>query len=326
MPDAPAPWSGQCQILSLDGGGIRGLFSAAVLASFERDLNVNVVDHFDLITGTSTGGIIALALGMGVTPLEVVEFYVEHGPSIFPDGMFRGARRLFKNKYDQEPLKRALREVIGEKTLGESTKRLVIPAYNLGQDQVRLFKTPHHPRLVRDWKIPAWQVALATSAAPTYFPACSDIDRSRMIDGGVWANNPTVVAIAEAKSMLNVPLESIRVFSLGTCDDLCHPPDELDKGGLLKWKYDAVRVALRGQSQGATNTAIHLLGQERVHRLDPPVPKGLYELDKVTANKLIAQAAHDSLHFSPTFKDQFCNHLAREFKPYHMNGGKDAAT
>ena len=73
------------QILSLDGGGIKGLFSAAVLAKLEEDLNTNITDHFDLIVGTSTGGIIALGLGLGMKPQEIVQFYVESGPQIFRD-------------------------------------------------------------------------------------------------------------------------------------------------------------------------------------------------------------------------------------------------
>ncbi len=71
------------QILSLDGGGIKGLFSAAVLASIEEDLGIRITDHFDLVTGTSTGGIIALGLGIGLRPREIVEFYVREGPRIF---------------------------------------------------------------------------------------------------------------------------------------------------------------------------------------------------------------------------------------------------
>lgn len=76
---------GRFQILSLDGGGLRGMFSAAVLARLEDDLQLRITDHFDLIAGTSTGGIIAIGLGLGLTPREIVEFYAEHGPRIFRD-------------------------------------------------------------------------------------------------------------------------------------------------------------------------------------------------------------------------------------------------
>lgn len=185
------------QILSLDGGGIKGLFSAAVLAAIEEDLGVTVTGHFDLITGTSTGGIIALGLGLGMRPRQIVEFYVKHGPSIFrnPCGV-RNALHYVRSKFSPAPLESALREseAFGAKLLGDSTKRLVIPSYNLGEDDVYIFKTPHHERLRRDWKVPAWKVAMATAAAPTYFPAYCGVDGIRLVDGGVWANNPTLSA------------------------------------------------------------------------------------------------------------------------------------
>lgn len=315
---------GRFQVLSLDGGGIRGLFAAAVLARLEEDFNTHIVDHFDLITGTSTGGIIALALGLGLRPREVVEFYVRHGPSIFPPQWLGGARHLLRRKYSQEPLKDALRTVFGDKQLWNSSKRLVIPSYNLGQDQVRLFKTPHHPRLKRDWCIPAWKVALATTAAPTYFPACREIDEARLIDGGVWANNPTMVAIAEAKSMLDVPLDAIKVFSLSTCDDVICRQDRLDSGGLLTWALTAVNVIMRGQSIGTTNLAVHLLGDANVKRVDPKVPAGIYALDKMTPDKLIAEASHASLHFSPTFEATFASHRAAPYSPIYPQDLKEA--
>ena len=85
------------QILSLDGGGLKGIFSAALLAHLEEDLNIDITDHFDLITGTSTGGIIALGLGVGMRPGEIVHFYAENGPKIFPVGWASAFRRLWRN-------------------------------------------------------------------------------------------------------------------------------------------------------------------------------------------------------------------------------------
>ncbi|PCI10589.1 patatin, partial [bacterium] len=245
-------WEGQLNILSLDGGGIKGLFSAAVLAKLEEDHKVSIVDHFDLIVGTSTGGILAIALGLGLSPAELVEFYIEHGPKIFggaPEGKLRELiHHARRRKYGNEALQNSLQSVFGDRALGQSSKRLVIPAYNMGEDEVRLFKTAHHSRLMRDWKLPAWEIAMATSAAPTYFPAWHGIDDQRLVDGGVWANNPTMVGIIEAKSVLGASLEQIRVMSLGTCDDLVNRPGNLDEGGLLAWKEQAVKVVMRGQS------------------------------------------------------------------------------
>ena len=108
--------------------------------------------------------------------------------------------------------------MFGNRKLGDCKKPLVITSYDLGDDDVYLFKTPHHERLKRDWRDPAWQVALATSAAPTYFPPCRLLDNIRHVDGGIWANNPTLVEIAEAVSMFGIPLDQISVMNLGTSD------------------------------------------------------------------------------------------------------------
>jgi patatin-like phospholipase/acyl hydrolase len=164
------------QILSLDGGGIKGLFSAAILAFFEEDLKLKIIDHFDLIVGTSTGGIIALALGLGISPREIVEFYVNKGPMIFPKIKFPRVKQFLKRKYNSKNLEKALIDCFGDKHLADSKKRLVIPSYNISNDDVYLFKTSHHERLRRDYKVPVWKVAMATSAAPTFFSSFREMD------------------------------------------------------------------------------------------------------------------------------------------------------
>jgi patatin-like phospholipase/acyl hydrolase len=311
------------QILSLDGGGIKGLYSAAVLAKLEDDLGITVTDHFDLITGTSTGGIIALGLGIGLRPREIVHFYSTKGPSIFrPSTRFRRINcllNLFKRKYSQEPLKKALQDCFGDKRLADSTKRLVIPSYSIDKDEVYLFKTPHHSRLTRDWKEPLWKAALATSAAPTFFPCCNDVDHIRLIDGGVWANNPTMIGIVEAVSMLGAPLDSIAVLSLGTTNPVSNKSKRLDQGGLWQWKDTAIDVALRGQSHGVQGQAQHLLGAERAIRLDPAVPDGLFALDKLTEKRLLSEAAHVSRHFAPLFTSKFQPHIAAAYEPINFS-------
>ncbi|MCL4473783.1 MAG: patatin-like phospholipase family protein [Actinobacteria bacterium] len=306
------------QILSLDGGGIKGLFSAAVLACLEEDHGTQVTNHFDLIVGTSTGGIIALGLGMGMRPHEIVRFYIERGPDIFSGGRLASLKCGFRNKYDGAELERALKDCFGEKRLADSHKRLVVAAYNIGEDDVYLFKTPHHDRLKRDYKVPAWKVAMATSAAPTYFPSFRKLDHVRLVDGGIWANNPSMVGITEAVSMLDVPLSAIRVLSLGTTDEVKGRPKKLDRGGICQWGAQAIEVILRGQSIGATNQAKRLLGPDRVFRLDPKVPDGIFKLDLLKERELLAKAAHESRHFSPAFYTDFMEHIAPKFKPLHI--------
>src|SRR6266545_4193800 len=186
---SPQPAQPRFQVLSLDGGGLRGIFAAALLAGLEEDIGQSVVDLFDLVVGTSTGGIIALGLGAGLTPREILEFYVSEKDRIFPNRFgWRALRQVFAAKYRPGRLEAALQHIFEETLFGESRVPLVIPAYNLGENDVYLFKTPHHERLKRDHRVPMWAVAMATSAAPTFFPAFRlPAHHVRLVDGGVWA-------------------------------------------------------------------------------------------------------------------------------------------
>jgi patatin-like phospholipase/acyl hydrolase len=310
------------QVLALDGGGLKGIFSAAVLAGLEQDIGRPVLRHFDLVTGTSTGGIIALALGAKLSPREIVEFYVDQRHRIFANRFgHRALRQLVAAKYGSGNLRAALRRVFGETRLGDSRVPLVIPTYNLGDDDVYLFKTPHAERLKRDWRVPMWQVAMATSAAPTFFPAfCLPTDRVRLIDGGVWANNPAMVGVTEAVSLFKVPLDRIRVLSLGTTSAVAVRKRHLDRGGLVQWARGAsvVDVLLRGQSTGAHTQVSHLLGADNVLRLDPPAPAGLSRLDAVDADDLIGTASHHSRKACPQFEALFGDHVAAPYHPHHV--------
>lgn len=313
------------QILSLDGGGIKGIFSAAVLAAIEEDLNVKITDHFDLIAGTSTGGIIALGLGLGLRPKEIVEFYTKEGPNIFgswpgPFSWGKSIRGLLFAKYSQGPLRDALVSCFKEKTLGESVKRLVIPSYSLGEDDVHIFKTAHHEKLRNNYKLPAWKVALATSAAPTFFPVCRDIASIRLVDGGVWANNPLMVALLEANAILKIPYEKISALSIGTSNAIPNRKRYLNWGGLLQWGMSgaAVDILMKGQSVGALNQAKFILGDENVIRIDPSVASGEFSLDGAhSASELIGKAAHYARAMSTVFAKRFRPHTAAPFTPFY---------
>jgi uncharacterized protein len=312
------------QILSLDGGGIRGLFSAAVLAALEDDLNIRIEEHFDLIAGTSTGGIIALGLGVGLRPAEIVEFYKEHGPKIFHNGGMRKFTKpfeqVFRAAYSIKPLEHALQTVFGDRILADSTKRLIIPSSNLDEGDVYLFKTPHHERLRRDWKVPIWQIARATSAAPTYFAASQNVDNVRLIDGGLWANNPTVVAIIEANSMLGVSLNDIRIFNLGTMVSIQKRSHRLNAGGQAAWALNGgAEIILTLQSKCASGQAQHLIGKENIYCLNPTVPNNTFNLDTVDLRGLTAWAASQSRKFSQEFEQRFRTHHAAPYVPIYPN-------
>ena len=148
------------KILAIDGGGIKGAFPAAFLATVEDTIEDNIANYFDLIVGTSTGGIIALGMGLGLSTKELLTFYEKHGPTIFKGNrVLRLLRWLGTSKYSNAALKNALRSCFGDKKLGNSKKRLVIPSLNLETGEVYIYKTAHHPRLERDYKEDAVEVA-----------------------------------------------------------------------------------------------------------------------------------------------------------------------
>ncbi len=303
--------SGPFQMLAFDGGGLKGLFAAAVLAEIEGQLDVAIIDHFDLIAGTSTGGLIALALGAGLTPAEIVDFYVNHGPRIF--GRPRGISLLWRAKHKPDGLRAALTEVFGDRRLGCSSKRLVIPAYSLDLNDVRIFKTRHHKRLTADHTELMVDVAMATTAAPTFLPAFR-LRNHRLVDGGIWANNPTLVAVAEARSMLDVPLEQMLVLSMGATEEVGDLPKHLDHGGYIQWVARAGGMLLRAQATGSFHAAQHLVGKERVVRVDSTVPAGVFRLDRLDVSRIRGLAEARALHVCPLI-EPFTKHSAAPFVP-----------
>jgi predicted acylesterase/phospholipase RssA len=315
-PRAVAPRSRRFQILALDGGGYKGMFSAAVLERLEDDLGTSLVRHFDLVAGTSTGGIIALALGTGKRPNELVDFYLRYGPGIFGHARWRTPRHLFLAKYSRRPLATALRSVLGDNCLWQSQVPLCIPSFDLCNDGVHLFRTPHSERLARDWRETMVDVALATSAAPTYLPA-HRLRGMRLVDGGVWANNPAIVAVSEAVAEFGIDLADIRVLSLGTTTDLGARPRRLDRGGLLPWARHATSVFLRGQSLAAANATYHLLPKAQSVRIDPSVPDKLLRLDGVTPDQLRGFAEHHSRLRNGEVQAVFLDHEAAPYVPFH---------
>lgn len=315
--EALEPWEGRCQVLSLDGGGLRGIFSAAALAALEEDLDSPVLEHFDLVTGTSTGGLIALALAAGIPARSILEFYVDEGLQIFRHPRRRALRHLVRSKYDGHALESAVRLQLGERVLADSRVRLVIPAFDLTRRDIYLFKTPHHPCLRRDWRVPMWEVALATTAAPTYLPAhVLQGDRSVLADGGVWANNPCLVGVTEAVSMLRAPLTSIRLLSIGTTSEVRRTSSRVRRGGIIQWLGGSslVDTLLSGQSTGAFTAASHLLGSENVLRINPPVPRGLLHLDRLAPDDAIAWAAGETRRAAQQIEEHFFDHLALPYQ------------
>jgi uncharacterized protein len=278
------------RILSLDGGGIKGAFTASVLAAIEDEIKEPIGEYFDLIGGTSTGGILALGLGFRIPARKIMEFYRDMGPEIFPATGRLGIRGLFRQllgtKYSHADLRAALVQVLGDKKFGESKNRLIIPTYDAVGGRIFLFKTAHHPRFRYDINALAVDVALATSAAPTYFAASPFPTHvgSSFVDGGVWANNPVLAAIIEAICFLDVPIDQIDVLNVGTTAAPFNIANNKN-AGIVKWNVGMINLMFEAQAEAAFEQA-KLLLQDRVLRIDVVTKPGEFSLDKATPDKI----------------------------------------
>lgn len=309
------------KVLCIDGGGIKGVFPTSFLATVEDSLGTPVAEYFDLIVGTSTGGIIALGLGLGMSAQEICDLYVKMGPEVFASrGRFRRLSGALFAKYSPEPLKGFLTDAFGERRLGEAKTRLVIPSVNFETGEIHLYKTAHHPKLERDFKEKAVDVAMATAAAPTYFPAHDHWSGLPLIDGGVWANNPAGVAAVEATAMLGWSRDEVHLLSLG-CTAEPFDAGILRRGGLgwMFWGPKLADVFMTAQSSASLGTALTILAQGNVIRICPIVAKGRFRLDNVKGIRgLKGLGASQARNELPKLRRRFFDQgKAEPFEPCH---------
>ena len=328
----PADSSRPCRvrrILSIDGGGIRGAFPAAFLSELEQGLEHPIARYFDLIAGTSTGGIIAIGLALGIPATDLKWLYEKEGPGIFGQarsgflGRLAKGRRLahwlWRPKYDTDRLGSAVRRTFGNRTLGEATTRLAIPAWHAETQRAYIFKTAHHARFDTDYKRLAVDAALATAAPAPYFPAHVTSDGVALVDGGFWANNPVAVAVVEAIGTLGWSAADLRVLSLGCLDEI----------GVVKKRYGICRILpalstffLRSQSHGSLGIARTLTGdphqRNAIFRVSQPAPEGRFSLDDTRRIRdLIDRAATEARQQKPLIKPKFFDEPSEEFHPFH---------
>ncbi|MEM9284045.1 MAG: CBASS cGAMP-activated phospholipase [Verrucomicrobiota bacterium] len=292
-------------VLTLDGGGMRGLYTASVLETlasrYAGSKNLDSLDigkGFDLIFGTSTGAILACGLAAGIDISTIKSLYRDKGPKIFPDPMpayDRSMRLKDRLKFwkwsirhrstpgtDGKALKEALLEIFDNTTMGklfiERQIGLGITTTCLHQHQPRIFKTGHlGNNFKRDDRRRLVDVCLASAAAPVYLPLAecygdTEGEKGRYADGGLWANNPIVLGLTEALAIAEQG-QPIRVLSLGTC-----PPPSGDEStelqrGLLDWKAGAaaLELSMNAQARAAVFQADHLAKQLRRHGADVQV-------------------------------------------------------
>lgn len=254
------------KILSIDGGGIRGIIPAKILALLEEELgrrgmSTHIYDYFDMMCGTSTGGIIAIGLGLGMSASDILKLYLDNAEAIFPKtSALKKVKRILKGKsfYEREVLKKLVTEEynkaagVNPARIGHSHTRLCIPVYDAHKGAMHVFKTSHHPELLRDYQMPAVDVAMSTAAAPVYFDSYdykySTIDGnqimsySNIVDGGIMANNPTLIGYMEATHSLNVKPDELAILSIGTGNNLL---SDVPKSLSAKyWLYENRRFRL----------------------------------------------------------------------------------
>ena len=223
--------------MSLTGGGYRGLYTATVLEDIESHLKKKneddcIANYFDLITGTSIGGIIALALAYEIPANEIAKIFDENGKKIFKKQALFG---FFKAKYNSDTLKKILTEWFGDAKLGDLKHPVVIPSVDYTVGKPVTFKTAHNCNFIRDWELRIVDVALATSAAPTFFKRHT-INKSEYVDGGLFANSPSLIGLHEAENYFEQNTENVRILSIGTMSSKkTINPNANKKGGLVDW-------------------------------------------------------------------------------------------
>ena len=292
------------RILTLDGGGIRGLVTAILLERLDTAVP-GWRDSVDLIAGTSTGGIIALGLAHGLTPTKLRALYEQKGKQIFDDSWLDDIVDIGKTigaDYDNKNLTRELQAIFGQRRLKHLAKKVVIPAFDLDNDD----KDPHQrswkPKIFHnfpgddsDGEEPIYKVALYTSAAPTYFPSVDGY-----VDGGVFANNPSMCALAQCQDSRAVPttppLSKVRLLSLGTGTSLTYIKGQNLDWGFGQWVKPLINILMDGVSGIAHYQCKKLLGSG-YKRLAPVFEPGVnYPLDDVRhLDQLVAFAEDEPI-------------------------------
>jgi patatin-like phospholipase/acyl hydrolase len=320
--------SSKFRVLSLSGGGIRGVYTASFLAKLEELTGKRVADHFDVIVGTSTGGLIALAMGLKQTPESIRDFYLTEGSKIFPQASFvtrclqrLGVGNLINPRYESDGLRDAVQKIVGtERTLGHSVKPLVISTFDAATGAPRCFKTRHDARYLNDWKLPAWEVGMATAAAPTYFRAFQSNTGADLIDGGVWANCPVLVGVIEAISVFGKERRDIDVLTVGTTRSHFSVAHDARTGG--KWQYirdsRVIELFMEANRASAMNMAQLLVGPNGLMEIDSVVERSRFELDRTRdedLRDLRALGEHLAQTKAEEIKSRFFGTTAAPFNP-----------
>jgi len=262
-------------ILSIDGGGIRGIFAAQILKRIQEEMAIGFSDKFDIIAGTSTGSIIAAGLAVDYPIDKIVTLYKAQGKKIFSPNYsetfnWKNWKGLFKSKYNNRFLKQELSAIFEDKTLSDTKTRLIMPASDISNGNVFVLKSNYDPNFVRDKDIRISDAVLASCSAPTFFDP-HRIKEYLLADGGLWANNPSLVALTEAMGRrFKIPRDNIRILSIGTgAGKKYYDPKDADKQwGFKQWGTGLISTIMNLQSVNVENVVRFMLEDEKFFRIN----------------------------------------------------------
>lgn len=286
-------------ILALDGGGIRGVYGAYVLTKLENTLGTPIRQRFDLIAGTSTGSILAGAVSMKIPMEDLLDLFESQAHRVFSKRKF-SVFACIRSRYSTHSLDRVIGDCLPDVTMGEVSSPLMIASSDISTGGVRVFKSRYLRDLgepyMRDGNVRLRDAILASCAAPTYFDP-RQVGQYLLADGGLWANNPTIIAVIEALSKFRHPLDKIRVLSIGTGHSTQFFAQSRAWGLLTGWGIRKLATYMLGlQSQTSTNMT-KLLLEDRHLRLDPEIKS--WTLDNIEhLQNMKALADRDFSHCS----------------------------
>lgn len=292
------------RILAIDGGGIRGIYASHVLERIQDEFGLEYHRDFDLIAGTSTGSIIAAALAYDVPLAKVTMLYREQGPLIFSLRRWSLGGVLFP-RYASDPLRNALKDVFQDATLSDAKTRLIIPATDIGNGGVHVFKSAYDANFVRDHNVKVVDAVLASCSAPSYF-APTRVGPYQLSDGGLWANNPSLVAVTEALTQLGVDRQQIRLLSIGVGTGKNYYP--VTNGGgnwgfITGWGISKfISMLMNLQASTASNVVQLLLEKRQMVRINFESDMPLSLDDVCIIDDLISKADKDFTHNSAAIR------------------------
>jgi uncharacterized protein len=310
-------------VLALSGGGYRALYTATVLSELEAALGRPIASHFDLICGTSAGGLLALGLAAEIPAVQLKALFEDQGHRIFNTRSL--LRRIFGFWLTAKHASNGLRSVLTERfqsmTLGELKHRVLIPAVNYSTGRGQFFKSPHHESFELDHRMKLVDVALATSAAPIYFPLSRN-ERGVFADGGLVGNAPGLFGLHEVRTFLTPNQQArVRVLAIGTMTigATVRGGASLDRG-FGKWRGGLFDLVISAQESSVDYMLRQSLGTD-YYQID----------DKTTPDQSLDVKALDlvSIGSTNTLKDRGVHAAQRAlgdplFKPFRAHNAEAA--